>query len=121
MTDNIVITSLKYIAFDIIGNVLYFPVWWYTKGLKKAALFCWRKIVRGEKVLGLKIWLTNLFKPMYGQQDWQGKLISFFMRLIQLVFRTIIMIIWIIIVFVLFIIWIILPVFVVYQIWLNLF
>ena len=121
MGNNIVITSLKYVAIDIVGNILYFPIWWYSQGLKEAGLFCLRKISNGEKVLGLKIWLVNLFKPMYGQYDWQGKLISFFMRLVQLVFRTIAMIIWIIIVFVLFIIWLVLPPFVIYQIWFHLF
>jgi len=31
--------------------------------------------------VGLRVWLKNLFAPMFGQTDWQGRLISFFMRL----------------------------------------
>ena len=121
MGNNIVITSLKYIAIDIVGNVLYFPIWWYAQGLKKTTLFCLRKIADGEKRLGLKIWLTNLFKPMFGQYDWQGKIISFFVRLIQLIFRTVFMVVWIFLVVIFFIFYLVLPLFVIYQIFYHLF
>lgn len=68
-------------------DVLWFPLWWYSRG--------WWELVR--KVLGwladslkglnLAVWLKNLFVPMYGQRDLVGILISVFMRLVQIVFR----------------------------------
>lgn len=41
------------------------------------------------KSLALRVWIKNLFVPMYGMYDWQSRLISFFMRLAQIVFRGI--------------------------------
>ena len=110
------LSSLKAIFLDIILDVFYFRVWWYTKGLKNAGIWALEKISQGEKVLGLKIWVINLFHPMYGVRDWQGKIISFFMRLIQIIFRSILMLIWIGIIFILFLTWITGPVFVIYRI-----
>jgi hypothetical protein len=30
---NLLVNSLKYVAVDLVGSVLYWPIWWYTKGL----------------------------------------------------------------------------------------
>ncbi len=111
--------SAKYIFLDIIGNVLYFPVWWYTKGLKKSFIFCLNQIKEVEKYLALSIWIKNIFTPMYGQYDWQGRIISFFMRVIQIIFRSIFLLIWAILCFVLFLIWVALPALAVWQIYLQ--
>ncbi|PIY78751.1 MAG: hypothetical protein COY82_00825 [Parcubacteria group bacterium CG_4_10_14_0_8_um_filter_35_7] len=113
---NIVFSSIKYVAIDLIGDILYFPVWWYTKGLKGAALTYQRRIKSGERYFALRVWLLNLFKPMYGQEDWQGRLISFFMRTIVLIFRFFLMVIWVCLVTILFLIYLILPIFVISKI-----
>ncbi len=102
--------------FDSILDFFYFPFWWYTKGLKDVLLWSFKKILNGEKTLGLRIWMMNLFHPMYGVTDWQGKIISFFMRLIQIFFRSILFLIWIFFIFLLFSIWLVAPVFVIYSI-----
>ena len=112
----IVLTFLKSVFFDLILDIFYFPIWWYTKGLKNAGNWALEKISQGEKVLGLKIWVINLFHPMYGVRDWQGKIISFFMRLIQIIFRLILMLIWIGIVLGILGVWIAGPIFVIYRI-----
>jgi len=78
----------KLLAVDLLGSVLWFPVWWYTRGLKKIALGFLRSLQYRSASYGLRIWVKNLFVPMYGQHDIQGKLVSFFMRLIVLIGRS---------------------------------
>ena len=59
--------------------------------------------------LGLAVWAKNLFTPMYGQQDFMGKFISFFIRLIQIIVRSIFMLFWLIVGLVWLVFWIALP------------
>ncbi len=47
-----------------------------------------REIAGVQEFLGIDIWIKNLFKPMYGQNDIAGKIISFFMRIFQIIFRS---------------------------------
>lgn len=95
---------------------MYFPVWWYAFGLleliDKLIIF----IKNREKGLALSVWVKNIFRPMYGQTDWQGKLISFGFRVFEIIVRGIIMLWWIIIAIIIIIAWIALPIFVVYEI-----
>ena len=116
MAQNIFGTSIKYVLIDLIGDVVKFPIWWYSAGLKKAAVFCWQKIKDGETALGLKIWLVNIFKPMFGQYDWQGRIISFFMRIVQIIFRTVALAVYLGFILVLFCLWLALPIVTVYKI-----
>ncbi len=70
-------------------DIVSFPVWWYTKGIVymlEQLLFSAR---RQAAFFAVSLWVRNLFVPMYGQYDWQGRIISFFIRLIQIVFRSI--------------------------------
>ena len=115
MKDNLFYTSAKYVAIDLVGDILYWPAWWYSKGLLKVGLFCLTDIKDQEERLGLSIWIKNLFTPMFGQYDIEGRLISFFMRLIQIIIRSIVLVIWIFLMIAIFIIWIILPIIVIYQ------
>lgn len=68
-------------------DLLYFPFWWYTHGflrfaksLVKALRFKWQD-------LGVGVWVKNLFVPMFGVRDIAGRLISFFMRLVNIIGR----------------------------------
>jgi hypothetical protein len=115
LTNNFAVYGVKIIT-ELITDILMFPVWWYSRGL-----FGWIRSVSGflsnrEKSIGLFVWIKNLFTPMYGQHDWQGRLISFFMRLVQIVFRGIFMLFWLIFSFLLIVAWLVLPVLVVYEI-----
>lgn len=116
MTQNIFLLFLKYITVDLIGDFFYFPVWWYTKGFKKAIFFTIEKIKNIEKGLGIQIWAKNLSKPMYAQYDWQGRIISFLMRLFQLIVRSIAFVVIFIVILFLPLIWLALPVFIIFQI-----
>lgn len=111
--------SAKYIFLDIIGDIFYFPVWWYAKGAKKAFLFCWEGIKDVEEYLALSIWIKNIFTPMYAQYDWQGRIISFFMRLIQIIIRSAFLSFWMVVYLILFFAWLLLPVFAAWRIYIN--
>lgn len=108
------------VSLDFIREILYFPVWWYSVGLLRAARFFWQRIKNAEIRLGVGVWVKNIFTPMFGQRDIAGVLISFFMRIFQIIVRTIVLFLWSVIVLLGFFIWIALPVFVVLGIILNL-
>jgi len=109
-------SSLKFVLIDLIGDILYWPIWWYSKGLVQTGLFCLNEIKSQYQILGLGTWLKNIFTPMFGQYDWEGRIISFFARLIQIIARTALLITWTIVILILFLAWIILPIFIFYQI-----
>src|SRR3989344_4381545 len=119
MPNNLALTTTKYVLIDLIGDILYWPVWWYSKGLIKIGLFCLGLIRGQQQRLGLAIWIKNIFTPMFGQSDLEGRLISFFARLVQIIFRSILLLVWSLIIFLLFLIYLILPMIVVYQLVTN--
>jgi hypothetical protein len=109
------IYAIRYLLFDLVKEVLYFPVWWYSKGLLKASNFLIKQIKGGNERFAISILIRYWLKPMYGQQDWQGKIISFFIRTIHLAWRLVWMILWSIIIFIIYIIYILLPVYIICE------
>jgi hypothetical protein len=103
------------VLIDEIKTILYFPIWWYSRGflemLKRAKNF----IISIEQGLGFWIWVKNLFVPMFGQRDLSGRIISFFLRLFQIFVKGLVLVIVIVIVIVVIIVWLVLPIFVLYQ------
>jgi len=100
------------LATEFLFDIVYFPVWWYTTGAKRALLFCINLLKFGNAQFAPGLWLKNIFVPMFGQIDWQGRLVSFFIRLINVIGRTIALLVWFGIVVLLFLAWFILPVFI---------
>lgn len=80
-----------------IKDIVLFPVWWYTKGVVHMFEQLLRSARRQAAFFAVSVWVRNLFVPMYGQYDWQGRIISFFIRLIQIIFRSLAYVFWIII------------------------
>ncbi len=101
-------SSLSLIS-GIVGLILYFPVWWYSIGFyrfaKRIFLF-WKEQAYALAVL---IWIKNIFVPMYGQGDFVGRLISFGVRLVQIIVRSIILLIWLMFCLILILFWLALP------------
>jgi len=97
------------VLIKFIWTIVFFPIWWYSLGflrfVSRIASF-WRS---EQRALGLWVWCKNLFVPMYGQHDFTGRLISFFVRLVQIIFRGLVMVFWIIIGLILMLIWLALP------------
>jgi hypothetical protein len=118
MTQNAFFLLIKYVAIDLVGDFIYFPIWWYTKGFKKNLLFTGLKIQGAQNSLGVSIWAKNLFRPMYGQYDIQGRLISFLMRFFQLIFRSIAFAFAFVFILIIPVVWIVFPIFVIFQIFL---
>ena len=119
MTENIIIQSIRTLVLDLLKEILYFPFWWYSRGLQRVSIYIWQAIKRLSKNLGLKIMITNIFKPMFGQHDKAGRFISFFMRLLILVAKTFVFILFSIFYIVLFIFWLALPILVILQLSAN--
>ena len=95
--------------------MFYFPLWWYTKGAVHALRWCLNLLKRGNENLAPSLWLQNLFVPMFGQFDWQGRVLSFLMRLVQILARTVALAVWIGLCLILFLSWLALPILVVYY------
>jgi hypothetical protein len=95
---------------EVILDIIYFPLWWYTVGAVRAIRWCWEFIKDGNDDLAPGIWLANLFTPMYGQYDWEGRIISFFMRLVQVIFRALALLVWTVFCLGLFLVWLALPI-----------
>lgn len=104
------------IAADIIGSILYFPLWWYSRGFLQFTGGVVGFLSDRQRGLALWVWIKNIHKPMYGQTDWQGRLISLFMRIVQIILRSIAMFFWCIIAAILVLAWILVPLFIFYHI-----
>jgi hypothetical protein len=108
--------TLGGIFFSILIDIIFFPFWWYSIGLVKTIKSLAGFIADREKSLGLLVWMKNIFVPMYGQRDIQGAIISFFVRLVQIIFRGIIMLFWIAIALILFWLWVLAPILIIYMV-----
>ena len=115
VSNNFFAFSLKVVT-ELIGDVVFFPLWWYTKGLLDMLKGQLHFLQNRQKGLALGVWVKNIFKPMFGQNDWQGLLISVVMRTFQIIVRSIVMVFWIIISLFIILFWILFPVLIFYQI-----
>ncbi len=106
---------LQRLTLEFVLDFLYAPIWWYTKGAKRAILFSAHMVAEGNAQFAPGLWLVNIFVPMFGQYDWQGRLVSFFVRLMNVIFRSILLLIWIVFSLLMFCVWLIVPAFVVYM------
>jgi len=77
------------ILFETISDVVRFPLWWYSHGLVRTLRFAGDFVFGYERSLGVSIWMKNIFVPMFGQYDWQSRIISVFMRVVNIVGRSI--------------------------------
>ncbi|MBU0540559.1 hypothetical protein KKF59_02215 [Patescibacteria group bacterium] len=79
----------RYVFLDYLGSILWFPVWWYTKGLMLMVEKTRRSLNYRIKSYSFAIWLKNFFVPMYGQYDITGRFVSVFMRFVILLARIV--------------------------------
>ena len=93
---------LKYVFADLLREILLLPFWWYTIGLAHMVQWCGRSVRGAAQTTGLTIWAKNLFVPMYGETSFSGKLISFFIRFIMVIFRGIATFVWMLMVILMF-------------------
>lgn len=100
---------------DVFKSILFFPAWWYSSGLRNAFRFVIDRITDSASSINYVILLKSLFKPMFGQNDFWGKVISFFVRTFHLAFLSIFLaaslLFWLVILF----LWPIFPAFILIE------
>ena len=84
----------KLVVVDLAGGLVSAPLFWYGRGAGDAARYCKRLIVAQAARGGVGVWLRNLFVPMFGQRDAIGIIISFFVRLFQIIIRGVALVLW---------------------------
>ena len=72
---------------NVFGDIFLFPVWWYGKGLIQSAKFALSFVTGYSRRLGFMVWVKNIFTPMFGRYDWQSRIISVFMRIMNIIIR----------------------------------
>lgn len=80
---------LTYTIYKTAYDIVTTPIWWYTTGLLVVLKWFKKSVEQLWYQLGVSLWARHLFTPMFQQYDWQGRIISFFMRVIQLIVRSI--------------------------------
>jgi len=102
---------VRFILRDLIGEALYFPLWWYSLG----AVTFGRSLLRGWKDtayrLAIVIQLRNMFRPMYADYTRSGRVISFFFRLMLLLWACLLLMAWTVVEIALLILWLVGPLF----------
>ena len=114
MVNNIFLKAIKVIFLEIIWEIIFFPIWWYNQGLKRVILYVWNSLKNSSRILALPIMFKNLFKPMFGQYDREGRLISFLMRIILTISRVLVFLVLLFLNIFILLIWILLPVVVIW-------
>lgn len=112
----VLLNIVKSLFIDTLLSIFYFPIWWYSSGLKKRFSTFKNQVKRISKSLALKIMFANYFKPMFGEYSRQGRMISFFMRTILLIWRLILFLVLFSCSLFLFLFWVALPALAVWQI-----
>jgi len=112
---------IKLIFLNSFLSVVYFPYWWYTVGLKKRVIGFANGIKNLARNLALKIMFTHLFQPMFGEYSKSGRIISFFMRFILLIWRSFLFLVGSLVFLALLVLWIVVPLVSVWQIIIYLF
>jgi len=115
MSNSFIFYTLQILA-ELVWDILYFPLWWYSRGLVNLIMGLIYFLANKQKALALFVWVKNIFRPMYAQYDWQGMLISFFMRLVQIIYRSVIMLLWLAVALAIIIFWLLFPILVIYEI-----
>lgn len=99
-----------YIIKRLILDTVYFPLWWYSKGFIKVLNWAWNSLIAIEQRASLKLWLKSMFKPMFQDYTKEGRIISFFMRLILLIFKLVGIGLWATVLLAMIALWLALPV-----------
>jgi len=100
----------KFIVRDVFFSILGFPIWWYTRGFLVFTSEYIKTLRMFGHRFGVWIWIKNLFTPMYGSSDFSGRIISFFIRLMQIIVRSIGLVVTSVLATLVFFLWIFLPV-----------
>jgi hypothetical protein len=115
MTPNNFFLYAPKVILSFFWGIIYAPLWWYSTGLVRLLVKSAGFLRDRQANLGFGIWLKNIFTPMYGQRDFISRLISFLVRLLQVIVRGLGLLIWLVLCFALIFVWLTLPIFAVYA------
>lgn len=107
--------TIRFLLIDLIGNVVYFPLWWYTTGTIQIIQLITREISGFAKSLNLRILFQFLLTPMYGYNDITSRIISFFVRIGHFAVLLTATIVYTVVLLLLLVLWLVLPIFVLYN------
>ena len=107
--NNMILTFLRTILEETILSILYFPLWWYSRGTAYAWHNYLHRLQGVKNVVALDVWIKNWLQPMYGQYDIVGRIISVGMRTVQIIFRFLITVLAFIFFSMIFVLWLIIP------------
>ncbi len=85
---------LRFVALEVLFDAVRFPVWWYGAGLVRAWRWFASTIRFGVDRLALPTQLRHLGTPMFGDYSREGRVISFFVRLFQLLVAFLFLLLW---------------------------
>lgn len=100
---------LQRVLFQSVWDILWFPLWWYSAGLFRAIRGIFDIFEEGNASLAPGLWLKNMFVPMFGQSDLQGRIVSIIVRFGNVIVRGIALCVWLVLCFGLFCIYVGLP------------
>jgi hypothetical protein len=103
---------LQRVTIDFFVDFVVAPVWWYTAGLLRAGRFCLSLVQQANGMFVPGLWARNMFVPMFGQTDFQGRMMSVLMRTVNMIIRGLLLFFWLIIVLFVFLLWVVIPPFV---------
>lgn len=83
------ITQLSQSVALALADVLTFPWWWYVSGFPAVLRWAGQTLRGWEHTVGFALWAKHLFVPMFGQTDWQSRMISVALRLAVLLGRMV--------------------------------
>lgn len=112
--------TLRFVIVDIVIQIIYFPVWWYTEGTLKIVRSLVTQVKALGRSLGLGILFKFLLKPMYGQADIAGRIISFFVRIFHFLFLLTWAILYTLVLVGLLVLWLLFPLLIAYSLLYNL-
>lgn len=88
MTKKISVHILSTALIQSTKELMLMPIWWYTSGLVLVLSMTKNAVFNMVDLFGLRIWIKNLFVPMYGETTISGKIISFFVRLFMILVQS---------------------------------
>lgn len=100
--------TLRSMLSQSLREILFLEFWWHTKGLLFMMDWSMKSVRRAAHTTGFILWTQNLFVPMYADTSLVGRLVSFGVRFVMVLFRGAATFLWMIAVCLLFLIYLIL-------------
>jgi hypothetical protein len=93
MADTLTRSATRFVFRELFVDVLFFPAWWYGKGLVRVGGFTLARVgeFTNRSRWSPKVWFQNLFVPMYGDYSRSGRAISFAVRFVVGIALTVVL------------------------------